>query len=74
MKLFYYDSKHENLLGELELGSLSLTECMLIHKIVDFMREKNLLDGRYREMALAEGCETTYEDGEKYLNFTGELE
>jgi hypothetical protein len=71
MKLYYFDPKHQQVLGELELGKLSLKEQELIGDILFFMEDKHIIDGRYSDLTLSEKCQITYdaEDGYPTLHF-----
>ncbi len=69
MKLYYYDAKHEFVIGELELGELTDNEMNIVDSVIEFFAEKNLLDGRYHAALLADGHRIVVEDGEPTLVF-----
>ena len=51
MRLFHYDIKHVRLNGVIDLGNLSEREIALINKVIGFVAEQGLTDGRYRNLA-----------------------
>ena len=70
MKLFYYNSKDQQVISELELGPLSSFQETQLNQILDWMSGKaGLLDDRYRCMVIADNYEYEYEDGERFIRF-----
>lgn len=67
MKLYYYDSKHERLIAEKDLGNISPEQETLIQGILDFLEEKGVVDGRYKALELGNSIKTIYNDGEPEL-------
>ena len=70
MKLFIYDSKHSNILGELDLGSISAETEEVVDKIINFLDETEFTT-RYKEMTVANGVGKKFDEdsGEYYLSF-----
>jgi hypothetical protein len=64
MKLYYYDSKHEQVHYELNLGDLSSEDQALLDRVIDWMQNIGLLDGRYRDLVVADGYKYEREDPE----------
>ena len=64
MKLYYYDSKHEQIHGEIELGKLNDDHLGLIGGIEQFLFEQGIIDRRYKNLVVAESYEQIYTEGE----------
>jgi hypothetical protein len=71
MKLFYFDNRHSQILANLDLGELSPNEFLLLHKVLQFLKDEKVIDGRYKDLELAESAEIVYEDGEAEIVFRG---
>jgi hypothetical protein len=71
MKLFYFDNKHNQMIAKLDLGELSPNEFLLLHKVLQFLKDKDIIDGRYKDLELAKSAEIVYEDGEAEIVFRG---
>lgn len=67
MKLFLFDTKHQQVVGSLEVGKLCTTEVELINKVIAFLEDQQITDGRYKNLALADDIEIVYEDNEPEL-------
>ena len=76
MKIFYYDSKHERVHGEIDLGPLNIKEYDLLQKAIKQMEDMiwNILDGRYKNLILAQSYDTIYDDGEPLIIFDTNLD
>lgn len=61
MKLFYYDLKHNEIHDELELGNLTKDQEDLVDKIIEFLNENEILDGRYKNLILAQNITKEYD-------------
>ena len=60
-KLFIHDEKHEQVIGELDLGEITKKEEILIGKIIKFLADNELTD-RYKRLVLAEDFKRIYEN------------
>jgi len=70
VKLFYYDTKHNNVIATKDLGNLSTDDRDLVNAVINFLYDEGIMDGCYREMTLAESCKVKYyEDKTPYLSF-----
>lgn len=69
MKIYYYDGKHNQMLGEMDLGKIDSRTDRLILSIIDWMEREAVIDGRYKCLALANGFKVSYAEGEKYIEF-----
>lgn len=70
MKLFYYDTKHEQVIAQKDMGDLSEKEINLVDEVLEFLSENDITDGRYKNLVLANNIETMYDDGEPELVIT----
>jgi hypothetical protein len=64
MKLFFYDTKHQQVIDSLDVGELTGSEAGLVNKVIDFLEDVKLIDGRYKNLILAENIDVIY--GEEY--------
>lgn len=68
-KLFYYNAKNEQVICNLDLGTLSEQEKEVVEKMIDFV-EENLCFNSWKRLCLAETVETVInEEGEPELFF-----
>ena len=70
MKLFYYDTKHQQIIVQKDMGDLSEKEVNLVNSVLEFLEDSLLTDGRYKDLTLANNVEIIYEDGEPQLVIT----
>lgn len=68
MNLYIHDEKHEQIVGELNLGEITEKEKEIIRKICDFLEEKAITN-RYKSLVLAESYEVKNDDGEPLIVF-----
>lgn len=69
MKLFIYDGKHEQIIGELDLGNLDINDKCLVRDIVTFLDKQGFTD-RYKQLVLAKSYkETKDEEGFSEIEF-----
>jgi hypothetical protein len=54
MKLFHYDTKHQQVHGSVDLGNLSSTEITLVNKVLEFLLDQVITDGRYKCLIVAD--------------------
>jgi hypothetical protein len=70
MKLYHYDSKHEQVIKGVDLGGLTGTEIRLVQKVLAAVDELGVTDGRYSNLRLANGWRYEQdEDGESEIRF-----
>lgn len=71
MKLIYYDQHHEYAVNELDLGEITDEQAGLLGRVISWMENSKLLDGRYRCLTLANGWrhECDSPDADAYLVF-----
>lgn len=67
MKLFLYDTKHQQVHAHTDMGDLNQTEVALVNKVLEFLQDNRITDGRYRNLTLADDIETIYVDEEPQL-------
>ncbi len=67
MKLFLYDTKHQQVNGSTDLGNLTDSEVALVNKVIAFLYDQLILDGRYRSITLAEDIDVIYDEQEPLL-------
>lgn len=67
MKLFFYDTKHQQVIAQQEIGNLTETEVKLVNSVLEFLQDNLITDGRYKNLTLADDIETMYDDGEPQL-------
>lgn len=60
MKLFQYDSKHDRVISELDLGELSDEQNALLDKVLEWMETR--LFTRYNSAVLAESYTESWDD------------
>lgn len=67
MKLFYYDTKHQQVIAQKDMGELPEKEVALINSVLEFLADNLITDGRYKNLTLADDIEVMYDDGEPQL-------
>ncbi len=73
MKLYLCNETEATLHGELDLGTLSTDEEVLLDKILDFLEEKGALV-QDRSLVIAQSARMLVtEDQESYISFRGRL-
>lgn len=68
MKLFIYNEKDETVNGEIDLGTISITEVALLEKVFEWLGYKGITNS-YHDLVLADNFHQTYEDGESIIVF-----
>ncbi len=75
MKLYIHDEKHEQILGQLDLGSLTNDEAVLLEKILLFLEKKGV-SYSYQRLVIAAKHRIIVQDEEgegATIIFTGVL-
>lgn len=67
MKMFYYDSRHEEVHNEVDLGELTEDQTILINKIERFLFRSGIIDRHYKHLILAESFVKTYDEEQEPL-------
>ena len=67
MNMYLYDTKHQQVIAQQDMGDLTETEVALVNKVFDFLQDNLVTDGRYKNLVLAESIGVIYDDGEPQL-------
>jgi len=67
MKLFLYDTKHQQVTAQKDMGNLTEKDVALVNTVLEFLQDNLVTDGRYNNLTLAESIDVIYDDGEPQL-------
>ena len=67
MKLFLYDTKHQQVIAQKDMGNLSEKDVALVNNVFEFLQDNLITDGRYKNLTLAAAIDVIYDDGEPQL-------
>ena len=70
MQLFVHDEKHDQIVGTLDLGDITVDEMILVEKIIRYLDTKQITT-RYKRLVLAEKYTLIIEDEEPNITFEG---